>query len=339
MRTYCASVVLILINAGLRAQAPVAVVPQPVDSMQYYNNTKKPAFSDPAMTEYAPTIQADGKTILLESAKTGKKYGLYESHLEGGVWGKSMPLEKVNAFGDSTDLLGGPSLSFDGNMMYFFRSVGMHGDHEIFLSERTKDGWSEPINVGAPINTKPLVDKDGNVLGGYEAFPSVSADGATLYFVRRNYEGPQDKTLRKDKDNLFCLSIFESTKDKDGKWGKPAKLPWPINQDCEKAPRIMADSRTLIFSSNRPGGKGGYDMYQTKLNELDEWTQPVPLNFVNTEKDDQLPCISAEGDLMYYTYNNNVIHELPQLGRDDDGINVIVIVGIIHQVAFGRNAG
>ena len=43
---------------------------------------------------------------------------------------------------------------------------------------------------------------------------------------------------------------------------------------------------------------------------MDEWTQPVPLNFVNTEKDDQLPCISAEGDLMYYTYNNNDIYSV-----------------------------
>src|SRR6185295_13527771 len=37
---------------------------------------------------------------------------------------------------------------------------------------------------------------------------------------------------------------------------------------------------------------------------------PVPLNFVNTEKDDQLPCISAEGDLMYYTYNNEDIYSV-----------------------------
>jgi outer membrane protein OmpA-like peptidoglycan-associated protein len=138
----------------------------------------------------------------------------------------------------------------------------------------------------------------------------VSADGSTLFFVRKNEFGPQDKDLRKDKDNLFCLSIFKATRDKDGKWAKPEKLPWPINQDCEKAPRIMADGRTLIFSSNRPGGKGGYDMYQSTLNELDEWSMPVPLTFVNTDKDDQLPCISAEGDLMYYTYNNEDIYSV-----------------------------
>lgn len=310
MRLFWFSILVLTMGVSARAQAPAGAVVEPFDSMAYYNNTKKPAISDPAVTEYAPTIQADGKTIIIESAAAGKKYALYESRMENGIWGKPMPLDRVNKFGDTTDLVGGPSLSFDGNTMYFFRSVGMIGDHEIFYSERTRDGWGEPKNIGAPVNTQPVANKDGDLTGGYEAFPSVSADGSTLYFVRKNDDGPQDKLLRKEKDNLFCLCIYKSTKDKDGKWMKPEKLPWPINQDCEKAPRIMADGRTLIFSSNRPGGKGGYDMYQSKLNDLDEWSTPVPLAFVNTEKDDQLPCISAEGDLMYYTYNNADVYSV-----------------------------
>lgn len=313
MKLHLRTLFVFLLSAGAIvswAQTPVSPEKPPVDSTAHYNSTAKPAIADPVVTEYAPTIQADGKTLLLERAEAGKKFALYESRLENGVWGKPVALDRVNKFGDTTDLVGGPSLSFDGNTMFFFRSIGMIGDHEIFFSERTHDGWSEPKNVGPPINTHPVSDKDGGLTGGYEAFPSVSADGATLYFVRKNEEGPQDKLLRKDKDNLFCLCIYKSTKDKEGKWTRPERLPWPINQECEKAPRIMADGRTLIFSSNRPGGKGGYDMYQSKLNELDEWSMPVPLEFVNTDKDDQLPCISAEGDRMYYTYNNADIYSV-----------------------------
>jgi outer membrane protein OmpA-like peptidoglycan-associated protein/Tol biopolymer transport system component len=296
----------LLVEISLFAQQPV-VTPALVDSMEYYNKTKKPAISEPGFTQYAPTIQADGKTIIYQR-NLGRRYGLYETHLEDGAWGKGVPIDKINSFGDSTDLFGGPSLSFDGNTLYFFRSVGNKGDHEIFYSVRTKDGWGEPKNIGTPINTEPVIDKNGQASGGYEAFPSVSADGTTLYFVRNNTRGPTDKTLR--KENIFCVSIFKSVKDKDGNWGKPERLPWPINQDCEKAPRIMADGRTLIFSSNRPGGKGGYDMYQSKLNALGEWSTPQPLTYVNTEKDDQLPCISAAGDLMYYTYNNESIYSV-----------------------------
>lgn len=51
-------------------------------------------------------------------------------------------------------------------------------------------------------------------------------------------------------------------------------------------------------------------MYQSVLNDLGEWSSPVPLSYVNTEKDDQLPCISAAGDLMYYTYNNVDIYSV-----------------------------
>lgn len=268
----------------------------PVDSMAYYNNTKKPAISDAKVVEYAPTIQADGKTIIYE-AQSGKTFNLFEARLENGAWGNPQPLTRINASGDSLDLIGGPSISFDGNELFFFRTVGTHANSEIFHSTRQKDGWSEPETMGFPINSD-----------FYEAFPSISADGSTLYFVRQNFDGPQSKELK--KEDQFCLCIFKSVKDAKGKWGNPEKLPWPVNQDCEKAPRIMADGRTLIFSSNRPGGKGGFDMYQSKLNDLGEWTLPENLAYVNTALDDQLPCISAEGDLMYYTYNNTDIYSV-----------------------------
>lgn len=297
---------ILILSLGLSWQAILCVgqvktqpgaVPSPFDSMAFYNNTKKPAISDPVTTEYAPTIQADGKTIIYEASSKGRSYILMQSHLNNKAWTQFEPLKKINSSTDSLDLIGGPNLSFDGNTLYFFRTVGTNANHEIFYSTRQKDGWSVPVNIGAPINTD-----------GYEGFPSISADGATLYFVRQNVEGPQSKDLK--KLDQFCYSIYRAVKNKDGNWTIPEKLPSPINQDCEKAPRIMADGRTLIFSSNRPGGKGGFDMYQTKLNDLGEWTPPENLAFVNTDKDDQLPCISAEGDLMFYTYNNNDIYSV-----------------------------
>ncbi len=289
---------------GWAQTTPTTQQPVAVDSMALYNATKKPAISDPKMTEYAPTIQADGKTIIYEASSNGKKYSLFQTTKEGSAWGTPVSLEQINSSGDSLDLIGGPSLSFDGNILYFFRSVwasdatgGKRANEEIFYSLRQKNGWSEPVTLGKPINS----DK-------YEGFPSISADGSTLYFVRQNTEGPRDRDLRKLE--MFCTSIYRSFKDDDGNWGRPEKLGWPINQECEKAPRIMADGRTLIFSSNRPGGKGGYDMYQSKLNALSEWSTPEPLDFVNTTFDDQLPCISAEGDNMYYTYNNTDIYSV-----------------------------
>ena len=268
------------------------------DSLAYYISTQKivSGISQDGIVEYAPSISADGKTMIFE-ASDGPSYKLYESRYNNGKWSSPEPLTNINSFGDSTDLIAGPSISFDGNTLYFSGSIGMGSSQDIYVSHKTIDGWSTPQNVGAPINTND-----------YEGFPSISADGSTLYFVGTNHEGPQDKDLRKLQQ--ACYSIYRSVKTEDGSWGIPEKLPAPINQECEKAPKIMADGKTLIFSSNRLGGKGSYDMYQSKLNVLGEWSVPQPLNYVNTEKSDQLPCISAQGDLMYYVYDNKDIYSV-----------------------------
>jgi outer membrane protein OmpA-like peptidoglycan-associated protein len=79
---------------------------------------------------------------------------------------------------------------------------------------------------------------------------------------------------------------------------------------CEKAPRIMADSKTLIFSSNRNGGKGDFDLYKSILQDDGSWSEPVNLAFVNTKNDDQFVSIPPCGDIMYFI-NNADIYTIP----------------------------
>ncbi|QSE98897.1 OmpA family protein [Fulvivirga lutea] len=263
-----------------------------------YSKTKRiiENLSDPAAVEYAPSISADGKTIIFEANKGGS-YKLFESKFINDDWQLPEPIENVNNFGDSTDLIGGPSISFDGNTLYFFASIGFGNSSDIYYSTRDKSGWSVPQTIGAAINTD-----------GYEAFPSISADGKYLYFVRQNMEGPQSRDLKRYEG--FCSSIWRAERNANGEWGTPRKLPYPINLDCEKAPRIMADGKTLIFSSNRPGGQGDYDMYQSTFTPLGEWSRPVPLTYANSAASDQLPTIAAQGDLMYFVYNNQDIYSV-----------------------------
>jgi len=278
----------------IEATAQVTTSPVPLDSIPYYNSTKKPQISDAKLVEYAASIQADGKLMIVQTNIPGHegRWRLFEYKLDKEKkWSAPKALDSIDAHVDSTALVGGPSITFDGNTMFFFMN------NDIFFSERQKYGWSRPHNIGSPINTP-----------GYEGFPSVSADGKTLYYVGQNLEGPKTKELR--RKDLFCYCILRSVKDSNGNWGQPEKLPAPINQDCEKAPRIMADGKTLIFSSIRLGGKGGYDMYQSQLTDLGTWSSPVPLTFVNTEFDDLSPSISAEGDLMYFTHQGKDIYSV-----------------------------
>jgi outer membrane protein OmpA-like peptidoglycan-associated protein len=234
--------------------------------------------------DYAPSISADGKTMILETNRSGR-WELYMSKISNGEWKAPLAINKISEFVDSTDLIGGPTISYDGNVLYFFSSVkGGYGKEDIYFSVRDGDDWSEPQNIGAPINTHH-----------YEGFPSISSDGKTLYF------------LRSTDSEFFCTKIFRSKMGKDGKWQEPEELPYPVNLDCERYPKIMADNKTLIFSSKRPGGKGGYDFYQTQLLEDDEWTVPIPLDYVNSIDNEQFPCISASGDLLYFNDSQNIL--------------------------------
>jgi len=258
--------------------------------------------------EYSPTISADGKTMVFQSnRKDGVKYNLYESKLlSDNVWSDPTPLDRINNFGANNDLIGGPSLSFDGNFLLYFATFNSgFGREDIYYSTREADGWSEPINLGNNVNT-----------AGYEGFPSISADFKTLYFVKeRPLDEVENKVIRKSLN--FPYAIYVSHRSIEGEWSTPKELSSTINLYSTKAPRIMADNKTLIFSAIRSEEKLDYDLFQSQQNILGDWSLPVNLGFVNTDQSDQFSCISASGDLMYFTYASKDIYtvEIPEKFR------------------------
>ena len=120
-RLLCLALVLSWASISIAQVNPqiAPAVPAPIDSMVYYGNTKKPAISDPNQIEYAPTIQGDGRVIIFE-AQGKKSYQLFQTKISEGKWQKPESITKINESGDSTSLIGGPSLSFDGNELFFF---------------------------------------------------------------------------------------------------------------------------------------------------------------------------------------------------------------------------
>lgn len=232
--------------------------------------------------EYAPSISADGKKMLFQSNRNGD-YQLFESFKnDKGEWSTPSLLKgKINDYGDSTDLIGGPSLSYDGNFIYFFASYdGGMGVEDIYFSERESDSWGTPQNIGAPINTK-----------AYEGFPSISSDGNSLYFMRLN-KNMESKTN--------CYTLMVSHKDADGHWQQPYALPDKINQGCEKFPRIMPDNETFVFSSIRENTlEGSFDLYQVRHLGNDQWTDPLWLNYANTANHDYFATVSSVAENIF----------------------------------------
>ncbi len=152
-----------------------------------------PVLSSSKRTEFSPTISADGKTIIFESSvDRDKGWELFQSELDGEDWSAPVPLKSIN---EKCQFLAGPSISYDGNQLFYTAFIeGTTKTEDIFYSNRTGDNsWSEPISVGAPINT----DDE------YEGFPSISSDGKSLYFIRLNLERDFDK---KSKEPCFVIN-------------------------------------------------------------------------------------------------------------------------------------
>lgn len=272
--------------------------------------------------EFAPTISADGKTMIFESDRGGKdQWRLYISSMVGGVWTEPKALDVVNNFVKPDDFLGGPCLSYDGNtLMFTSNKEGSVGGIDIWYTTRKGDNWNVPKNLGRTINS-----------GGYDGFPSLSADGKWLYFMRADPKGRSTTTKQ------HCCQIFIAER-RGAFYINPKPLPYPINTGCEGYPRIMADGKTLIFSSERGGSKGGYDLYESKYKN-GKWTTPDPMDFMNTDKDDQLIAVPASGDVIYYASTKNNSRddiykvELPKKFRPEE---VVALQGTIKSAETNK---
>lgn len=238
--------------------------------------------------EYWPSITADGQTLMFtrQARQRDKSFlgkssheDFYLSWLRDGVWQKA-----VNAGPplNTPSNEGAQSLSSDGTYMYFTaceRSGGL-GSCDIYFSYSRNGTWSEPVNVGSPVNSQY-----------WESQPSVSADGKMLFFSSSRPGGMGGKDL------------WYSVMNKSGKWTTPKNLGDKINTDGdEMSPFIHFDGRSLYFSSDGRPGMGGFDIYLTRMNEDSTWTEPVNLGYpINTYNDETGLVIESGGERAYFS--------------------------------------
>ncbi len=136
--------------------------------------------------------------------------------------------------------------------------------------------------------------------------------------MRDNKENPFDEEVK-----VHCFKLFKSQKDMFGNWLEPEELPYPVNFNCERSPKIMIDNKTLMFSSVRGGGAGKFDIYVSKLQDNNMWSEPVALDFINSKENDQSPCISADGKTIYFYTNEDIyMAEIPEEAREFDQVEL-----------------
>jgi len=235
--------------------------------------------------EKNPAINLNADIIVYVSNKDGK-WKVYQSRLqENGAWSEPQSIESINKMADENTQFGSTCMSFDGNTLYFCANFKEgRGDMDIWFCERVGNDWGDPVNMGKNINS-----------ADYDETPSISSDELYFYFARNNAQA-------KNK-NFACRKIMVSKKDINGEWGEPIELSKNINADCEQSPRILADNRTLYFSSVRAGGKGKADLYFTRITD-GKWSDPKPMNFANTGFGDQYASVSIDGAKMIYSISD-----------------------------------
>jgi len=230
--------------------------------------------------EYFPRLTADHRHIIF-TRKENDRENFYESTADStGSWGTASLLQgEINS-----DLYneGAHCLSPDGKYLFFTgcnRPDGL-GSCDIYVARREGDRWSSPHNLGTPINSS-----------GWEAQPSLAADGRTLYFVS-NRPGGQGG-----------YDLWRSALREDGRWDTPENLGPAINTPYdESSPHIHADNRTLYFASNGWPGFGDKDVFRSQMDSAGNWQEPVNLGYpINDHHEQSALTVSMNGRQAFFS--------------------------------------
>jgi len=219
-----------------------------------------------------------------------------------------------------------PTLTIDGNELIFTR----RGASEDFFGSKKVNGvWTEAKLLEGDINTNMN-----------EGAQNISQDGQWLVFTGCNFP-----------NSYGSCDLYISFLTPEG-WSAPENLG-RVNSDAwDSGPSLSPDKRDLYFSSTRPGGYGGADIYVTHLLPNGRWSEPENLGpEVNTIGDEMYPFIHADNQTLYFTSNGHLGYggsDLYMTRKNGDGwtrpvnlgypINTIENEGSLSVAADGKTA-
>ena len=246
------------------------------------------------------------------SAKSIGNYELTKSYLSEFVKSKPSRLYQIKSeielenLGQIPDLLKKQSpvtlQALTGNTSKTEFDAKKIGDELIFTSSSKPEIYK---NNGLPflgIVKAPL--KNPGEIGNQSIFssalfkenandgtPAFTKDGNTVVFARGN--------TGKSKDPSPDVDLYMSKKTGNA-WSEPERLSISDSLAWDGSPSFSADERTLYFSSNRKGGKGGVDLYRVPIDNSGRFGRPINLgSTINTPGDELFPYVSANGKLYF----------------------------------------
>jgi imidazolonepropionase-like amidohydrolase len=243
--------------------------------------------SIPNRHEFGCTISKDSNAFYFGVDNNGIME-IHYSNLEDGVWSPQKKLFETDSVSYND-----PMFSPDERRLYFISNRSLTDekakeDADIWYIEREnkQSNWSNPINLGSPVNS---------LLNEYYA--SFTNDGS-LYFASKD---------KSEDASRYAFDIYRS-EFRNGEFLKPEILPETINTNRYEADVFIApDESYMIFCSIRKNGLGQGDLYLSFKDEEGNWSEAVNMgDSINTEKHELCPFVTADGKYLFFTSNQDI---------------------------------
>jgi hypothetical protein len=229
--------------------------------------------------DWVPTPARDGLDLYFFSYRAGAQ--------KTGIWHAQRPSLDVD-FGAATLVAELDSVDDD-------RTIGVTDDALAAVFERNVGGTGSQLFATSRVALSDPFDP-GTALAALNNFansdPVLSADGLRLVFESsRGGTGAQD--------------LYEATRtSRTSAFGPPLELTTVNSASNEIGPGLSSDGLEIVFASDRPGGKGGFDVYTSRRLALDQpFASPTPIDPLNGAMDDVGPRLSSDGATLYFNYN------------------------------------
>jgi len=191
-----------------------------------------------------------------------------------------------------------PHLSPDGNEIFFISTMpadsASTGNEDIWVCTKTEGKWSEPQNLGLPVNTKSK-----------EFYPSVTVDG-TIYYTHL--------------DTIANEEFIYRSKLVNGAYQVPEKLGPNVNIGRARYNAFVAVNETYIIipAYGMPDSYGATDYYISFRDSLDNWSQPINMGpEINTAYSREWSAsVSTDGKYLFFMSDRMGGPSLEQLSAE-----------------------
>lgn len=225
--------------------------------------------------EYGPTLINDSVFVMstdrkgvMQDIKDKENGILYTDNYrvryvkEKGKWIADKKL-KVLAKSNTYKSDGPGCFTKDGRKYYYTNCSNVEDGCEIYVSTKTRNGWSDGVKLNANINAPQSENKQ----------PFIVPTGDTLFFVSERADG------------MGMQDIWFSVKKGGEDWGPAKNLGPNINTPfIDMSPAYYPEEKTLFFASDGRSGFGGMDMYMAKGKNF-EFVKDLGMPFNSSRND------------------------------------------------------